>query len=807
MFSNVFDAVTRAFRDQVTMILWLGILLAGGCSPQGTEPAVPSDVTAESVMRRMIDAYRSADSYQDQGVVRLQYQRADQTLKDEAPMSVIWQAPNRLRVRAYQAELACNEGRLRARIQDKATRDFDGQVVVREVPSPLTLADLWEDDEILSLAFRQGLAGYPPQLDLLLSPTPLDAFRGEGEQPSLLEPATLDGAPCHRIQATTSDGEFTLWVDRESYVLRRMEYPLAAFAPEIADDKSVVDPRLTVEFRDAAFDTLSASEEFVFPISPTAKQVRRLIMPPRELPSELLGKTAAPYEFATLDGDRISSQSLGNRIKVLAWFGNHPACQSTLQQLNQVFKQYKSRERVALYAICVEASSVTNEQIKGLARAWQVELPLARDLAAMGRDLFQIPWAPTLVVLDGDNVVQMYQVGANANLVGELPLVLEQLLAGEDVAGVILDQFRRERTRYEEALERGEPETKSAADGASLASRSAPRLLQLRPLWENDEVTASGNILAVRDPDATRFLVHEGGRAMVELDAEGNLIARHPLDLPSQASVTQSATALTPAGERYYVAWSLRSRRTHVFDARWQRVLSYPPTNMEHEGVQDAVLADLDGDGQLELHVGFWGSEGVHCVTLDGTRLWRNQDLIHVLSLMSSPADQGRRELWVTSVSGSLARLDHHGRGEPAGQHTNQLIHHVFRGTATDEDAAPYCGIAYGLEARRMALGLDRQARSRWRYRLPAGSFDTPLRFVTSAPLLDDHGTCWMMAGAEGSLHIISQDGSFTDHFHTGQAIAGLAGARHADAGLLVISTPDGPRAWRVSPPATARAE
>jgi hypothetical protein len=765
-------------------------------------------VTAETVMQKMLSAYHAADCYQDQAVVRLQYQRAGQTYTDEAPMSVTWHKPNRLRVQAYQADLACEEGELRARIQDEATSDFDGQVVVREVSTPLTTKALWEEDAILGLALRQGLVGYPPQLELLLSPTPLAAFSGNDTRYSLLEPATLDGIACHRVQIATSDGDFILWVDQQSYVLRRLGYPLAAFAPEVADDTSVADPQLTVEFRGATFGTRPAAEKFTLSISPTAKRVRRLIMPPSQLPSDLLGKIAAPYAFATLGDDQVTSESLGDRIKVLAWFGNHPGSQSTIQQLHKVFEQYKSHEEVAIQAICVEPSSVTNEQIKALARSWHVELPLARDLAAVGRDVFQIPWAPTLVVLDGDNVVQHFEVGANANLVGELPLVLEQLLAGEDVAGVILDQFREERRRYERSLARGEPESASAADAATVVtSRSEPQLLQLRPLWKTDAITDAGNILALRDSAATWFLVHDGPRAMVELGTQGNVIARHVLDLPSQAAVSVSATALTPAGERYYVAWSLRGPQAHVFDARWRRVLSYPPSDVQHEGVQDALLADLDGDGQLELHVGFWGSEGVHCATFGGTRLWRNQDQMHVLSLMTSPVEEGRAALWVTSAAGAIARLDHHGRRHLDGQPASQLIHHLFPGATNGEIATPYCGVAYGLDDARVAMGLDRQGHSQWRYRLPAGSFNTQIRFVTSAPLLDEQSCDWLIAGADGSLHIISQDGAFTDQFRTGHAITGLAGVRHAAAGLLAISGPEGLQAWQVSPPATARAE
>ena len=66
-------------------------------------------------------------------------------------------------------------------------------------------------------------------------------------------------------------------------------------------------------------------------------------------------------------------------------------------------------ERVAIQAVCAEASSFTDEQIAALTQAWHVDLPIVRDLQALGRDLFQVPWAPTLVVLDGKNVVQIYR--------------------------------------------------------------------------------------------------------------------------------------------------------------------------------------------------------------------------------------------------------------------------------------------------------------------------------------------------------------------------------------------------------------
>jgi len=158
--------------------LLLAILSLGGCGRPATPSAAETSsgaktpVTAESVMATLIDVYHDARFYQDDAVVRLKYRREGQSYEDEAPLSVAWQAPNRLHVPAYQVEVRCDGGQFMARIHDEETRNFDHQIVLREAPEILSVDELWGKDEILSLAFRQGLAGYPIQLDLLRSDTP-----------------------------------------------------------------------------------------------------------------------------------------------------------------------------------------------------------------------------------------------------------------------------------------------------------------------------------------------------------------------------------------------------------------------------------------------------------------------------------------------------------------------------------------------------------------------------------------------------------------------------------------------------------
>jgi hypothetical protein len=810
---SIFSTSTLPVRWHLAMAtLWIAAA-AIGCNDSATQTGQPAAaVTADALMQSTVDAYKSAAAYQDQGVVRLRYRRNGRTFEDEAPLSISWRSPNCVHVQAYQVRVACDGEHFLARMQDAATGDLDGQIIERPAPAKLTLRELYDYDEILSAAFRQGLIGYPPQLDLLLDEQPLAALRGDQAIRRLLDPSNIDGRTCSRIGIDTPDGRFVLWVDQASHAVRRIEYPPAAFAPEMAQDESVEDVQLTAEFRGATFVPQMPNDAFALDVPQQAKRVKKFVPPLRELPSKLFGKTVSPFGFADLTGGTVSNESLGDRIKVLVWFNNYPACQTNVQQLSRVYQQYKAQDRLAILAVCVEPSTVSDSQVAELTRLWKVDLPTVRDLQAFGRDLFHVSVAPTLVVLDGKNVVHIFEVGANPDLAAELPQVLERMLAGENLAVEILDQFSQARRAYELALERGEPDaTTGATDTPPVASATAPQLLQLRPLWTQKELRAAGNILAVDDTAGdTKFLVHEGWRTIVELDGEGRIVGRHALDLPEMpdlpemAAVSQLQSAVDADNHRYYVAWSLRNLQAHVFDSRWRRVLSYPPSSIQHDGVQDALLADLDQNGTLELCVGFWGTAGVHCVSLDGRPVWTNDQVSHVLSLAVAGRKPQPLQLWVASASGQVVALDPHGQVGSLEHSVDQVIHHVFSGTSASSEVTPYCGIAYGSDGRRLAMGMNPEPRSHWRYSLPAGSFPNPIRFVTAASLLGAQDYQWLIAGPEGSLHIIGQDGKFTDHFQTGTALAGMAGGRHGSQGILLISSPDGVQAWQVSPLATA---
>ena len=78
----------------------------------------------------------------------------------------------------------------------------------------------------------------------------------------------------------------------------------------------------------------------------------------------------------------------------------------------------------------------------------------------------------------------------------------------------------------------------------------------------------------------------------------------------------------------------------------------------------------------------------------------------------------------------------------------------------------------------------------------------TPVRPLMSGNILDG-GPYWMIPGADGSVHIVSADGTFQDVFNTGVAIRGLAAFRIEEDSWLVVSTEESVTGYVMTLPAT----
>jgi hypothetical protein len=766
-------------------------------NPSGPqEPAVSGD--AKALLEQMRAAYREAPAYRDQGVLRLRYRQGGTPIVDEAPFSFRAVRPNKIRLRAYGLTVACDGKQFKAKVDDKTSNNLDGQFVVRPAAETLTLQGLYSDS-VLRDAVLGGMGRQPLPLELFFGDVPLEAVFPASVEKRMLPSGECDGRECRRVEAVTAEGPFVFWIDARTFVLRRLEYPVRSILPDLAAEDGA-DASLVADFSEASFDESQTDEDFALNAPPDAKQLRAFVLPPEPLPTALLGKEPADFSLVSLTGQRRTREQLRGKTTVLVWFQDHPACQRYLKQLDQVRQRFADNSSVQFFAVCTEPSSRSSQQIDQLSKGWGVELAVLRDLDACGRDVFAVPWAPTLVVLDCKGVVQVFEVGANPYLSEQLPVVLDRIGRGDAVAEEILADYRRDTEAYQRALTAGDAQ--SAAGSEEVAVMRQPRdpeRVRLEPLWSFKGLSEPGNILALGEAAKTdRFVVLDRSRRLVELDLDGKQLADRRIDYTEDADYLRSA--VDTSGRRHSVLTAIQGRTVTVLDEQWKAVGRYPPAEFPHQGIADVQLADADGDGRMELFVAFAGAAGVHCADLQGTRKWVNHGLPDALSLAVQPGVQdGAWELLASGRRGELLGIDKTGTGNrsvPVGR----PLFRIYAGSAPEAGATCYCGVTFDPSGKVLAIGLDRQFHETWTCELPAGMFRYPVQFAASGLWTLPGQNVWLLAGADGTVHLVAADGQLRDYFAIGQDVRGLAIARRGSDSILVLAQQGEVRAMRIVP-------
>jgi hypothetical protein len=308
-------------------------------------------------------------------------------------------------------------------------------------------------------------------------------------------------------------------------------------------------------------------------------------------------------------------------------------------------------------------------------------------------------------------------------------------------------------------------------------------------------------IAADDDSGNDRLFVIEGSSTVAEIAPDGKVIEKHPLDLPGDDSITFLRTATDGSGRRYFLASRPGAQKLYLFDANWKRLLTFPEDG-NHSGIADALLADLRGIGELELFVGYLAQVGVQCIDLTGQRVWKNRAAELVLHLdVSGPDSSGRRQLLVASGTGLLQPIDADGiERAPAGL-SDAYLRLIFAADLDGDEERELCGIAGKLLGQAayvdMAVGLSPRGNERWRYSLPKGVPHHPmLEMVVGGDLLVADAGQWVIAGVDGSIHIVDINGNVIDRFNYGAAPSGMTIAEFDGRHALVIASDDGIEAW-----------
>jgi hypothetical protein len=780
-----------------------------------SSPAKPSrpaaDWTANEILQQLLATYRGAKTYEDQAIVRLSFRRSGTPESQKLPAAVAFERPSRLSIRAFQATVKCDGKELRARIDDPIEKtNLDGQVLIRPIRQELKLADLAADKLLYDILISR-LQRQPIQLELLLESGGLVSAFGGDVACERLADAAHDGRNCFRVAVPSPGGAFTFWVDQADCLLRRLDYPAAALLPDLASDPTVSEIALLADLRDAKINRPIPAAQFTLDIPPNAKRMKTFVVPPQPLPSDLFGQQPRKFFFTRLDGAKLSDNDLAERIEVLVWYHDDPACEATLQQVSLAAQRLQGDAAAAFYAVATDPTTSNSEALTRRLANWKVELPIVRDLEAFGDTSFHIQVQPTIVVLDKRGLVQVFQAGGNEQLADQLVTIVERLKRGDDLAAEIVTQHAREQSQYEQLLARGGPEPDEVLDvpEAVIRRRSEPKKLRLQPLWTCTELKAPGNILLVESPSQpTRVLAVEGWRMITEVGPDGNVIARHALELPEQAAVTFLRTATDQSGKRYFVASAPLAPQLFVFDEAWRLLLAYPPRDQAPLQVVDLALIDVgDVDGTPEILVASAGDVGLVAVSLTGEVKWRNRAFPNALAVVvSRPDDLGSSSLLVAGELGSILRVNRFGHEDPPLAVANWPILRLFSGRFSGGQAA-YLGLSNNAKRELFVVGLTDKLKESWNYPLPAGVHQRPIEPVASSQILLGHEGEWWLSGPDGSVHTITEDGQLFDSFYYGSTINGLAAGKLGERAVLLVATDSGLTAWEVLPaPASKRA-
>ena len=762
-------------------------LLAAGCQPSSGQQA-STMLTADHILHEMIAAYQKADSYADQGTIVGYYDTDGQQGQVSAPLSVQFIRPNRFNLKAYQVHVTSNGEWLMSRILDQEIPELASQVVQRPAPESLTMADIRSDRLVRDL-LDGGAGGEPIQLRLLIEKEPLAEVFDMSILRELLDSKKVDGRNCHRVQIGTASGNLVMWIDAESHELRRLEYP-----PGEND-------RVTAEFRNARLGVSVGPAAFDIPLPKDPKTMRHFVIPPQPLPSNLYGKTADPFSLG--GSAAVSQESLREQIAVLVWFNNHPACRATLERLERIYERYQNDRRIVFRAVWAEGSNIGEPQLQRLLEEWGVSIPVVRDLEAYGSTVFRIPAAPALVVLNPQSTVQIFQVVRYPEWLERFPNLLDRLLEGADLASETLRRQEQEWQTYHQQLAAasGEaPTTVIDIPEVQIAAKSEPQRMQLALRWTCSELSQPGNIHVFEETDGkAKILVHDGTREIAEIDRDGKVATHHDLRLADDQPITYLRSATDSHENRYYVGAANLARQLFVFDENWKLLIHYPDEQQQHEGIRDVQIADITGNGYLDLAVGFWGLVGLQAVDLDGSRHWSQRSVTPVLSIaLTGPDELQRNSLLATGDRGTIVPVDSAGRREAEIQVGTRSIYHLERVPVAAESRAPYCAMAYTPDGDHLAVALDEDFQEQWSYPLPNDVHRSPIRQIVPARLLGDNSWQWLFPTANGSIHILTDDGEFHDQFSYGESLRGLAATRWNDEAVLLIATEKEVTAWTV---------
>lgn len=792
---------------------------------------VSGNLSPKSTVRQCIANYQALRSYEDQATVELRYKIDESIHSDSAPLSIAWQdqGPIGFRVYSVVAGPGTEEASKRFRLRiDREDFVAQGQVLSREFPKKIDFAWLL-DDRMVAQHVAAGLGGFPPQLDLLLSDEPMRQLVNDSAELAFGPPATIDGRACHVVNISQGKLTFRLFIDKATMLIRRIRLPSGNLPPEILANKELSDIQLWIDIKNAKANAPINWEPYRIRTKPEELLVNHFVPEPQPIEAIGLGRRVPAFELRGPSNDLVleakskSSNSSSERHKatVLMWLADHPSCQVAAQQMAQAAKAITSdpafARDVKFVSIWAEPNPPAGETFRSLQQKWGLPGTLAQDRDALGRDLFDINEAPSLVVLDENLRVQIRETTTNPLLGQVLPDLLARICGGADLAAEVERENQNLMQRYATELK-----TALAIDSPQSSIPNLPmqtydpmrmqfgliRKLEFesplvssmvdknQQLWTLDESGALRRVTiesgAVRKDSVyeTDWRAEVGDRLMI--DAEGRYVALHH---PGNASIE-----LLDLQQNQAQTLKL-SEQSQIVDLAWLSLKTSQSRLAAITGDGELVLLDPRNQEQLS---GKCPAPPIAIV--EGSRTGSAVDGLVVLSNRSVEALRIADDSTVKNVPG-IGRPASFALGSKTDQTKLKLSFQPGQGpwiskawstggkessgssaTGQSIEQSRHAVLAQGWLAKNepAIFLLDEQLRPLWHYRTPIQIEGMNMSLTNSAVDPASGQPVWVTADREHTVHVLRADG-LTDHFRLDAEPRGLAFISEGEQLLLCV--------------------
>lgn len=543
------DRTDQALQEQKTARQSGGKLVGAALSPLNT-------------LQESIAAYGRLDSYEDTAYVQLQYKLDGKQQQDRAPLCIGWEKGGAIGFRVYSVQAGPTQGRWNLRIDDSDS-NLSNQVLVRAMPQKVDFPWLLSDP-LVSEQLAAGLAGFPPQMDLLLSDSPFAGLIETADRIEFDDRVSIENSACYQVVIQHGELEYRLFIDQASMLLRKMILPTTNLPRAMLTDTRVSDLSLSIEFENIRTNSKVSFERFASPATQGMLQVNHFVPEPPRMDAAGVGGQVPGFRLRDEGGYSVFDSSQKKKATVLLWLANHPASELAARELSiaaQRMQESAVGEEIQYVPIWTEPSPPSDMTFKSLQESWNLPAKFAIDSEALGRDLFGVSEAPTLIVLDDNNRVQFRITTANPNMGQLLPGWLTRVVAGENVADTIIEENDLQTTRYVAELRMATSIAARVGHQDSFYSSYPPVLfdLQMLPAIDHPEPILSYGV------DATQAIWLLGEEGALQRFANG--IAASPTsEFATPWNASPGAKLSISADQNYIALWAPHNSEVQIFD-------------------------------------------------------------------------------------------------------------------------------------------------------------------------------------------------------------------------------------------------